>query len=141
MNAAAADGRWIYTLFSGTDEKWHNKLRRPINWIFTPSAAASYEPIVDKSIMILLQEIRRRCRDQDSPDDGILDLSQWFLYYAFDVMGDLTYNRRFGFLESGRDMEDMISYVQNFLSYGFYVSLRFYNYFAVGSLIQSAGCA
>ena len=125
VNAATANGRYVYTLFSSIDEIWHGNLRKSINWIFTPSAAASYEPIVDNTLRLFLQEINRRFADRDGPD-GVIDFSQWFLYFTFDVMGDLTYSRRYGFLESGRDVDGIISYVQNFLSYGFFVSGFFF---------------
>ena len=135
VNAATANGRYVYTLFSSIDEIWHGNLRKSINWIFTPRAAASYEPIVDNTLRIFLQEINRRFADRDGPD-GVIDFSRWFLYFTFDVMGDLTYSRRYGFLESGRDVDGIISYVQNFLSYGFFVSGFFFLCLAVSDLLR-----
>ena len=54
--------------------------------------------------------------------DGVVDLSKWLLYFAFDVMGNLTYSVKHGFIESGQDVGGIIAYVQDFLSYGFFVS-------------------
>ena len=37
-----------------------------------------------------------------------------FSIFAYDFMGDLTYSKRCGFLESGKDVNGIISYVQSF---------------------------
>ena len=120
VSAAATNGKYIYTLFSSIDENWHDKLRKSVKWIFTPTAAASYEPIVDNTLTLFQQVINKRFANE--PGGGVLDLPQWALYFTFDVMGDLTYSRRYGFLEEARDKDGIIALMRRFLAYGFYVS-------------------
>ena len=120
VSAAAANGKYVYTMFSSRDEDWHDKLRKSVNWIFTPSAAASYEPIVDNTLRVLHRVIHRRFAS--NPNGGVLDLAEWSLYFTLDVMGDLTYNRRYGFLEKGEDVDGFIALMRRFLAYGLFVS-------------------
>ena len=39
-------------------------------------------------------------------------------------MGDLTYSRRTGFIEHGKDANGIIEFVKTFLGYGLIVSLK-----------------
>jgi len=43
--------------------------------------------------------------------------SQWLQYFAFDVIGDLTWSKRLGFVEEDRDVDGIIGFIQRFLSY------------------------
>ena len=60
--------------------------------------------------------------------EGSLKLDAYLLYFAFDVMGDLTYSRRTGFIESGKDAYGIIGFVKTFLGYGLIVGTIFLNY-------------
>ncbi len=43
-------------LFSSGDIPWHNALRRAVNPYFTATAAVSYEPLIDKTINVFLEQ-------------------------------------------------------------------------------------
>lgn len=120
MNAAVGKGQVAHTLFSSPDQTWHNNLRRSIGASFTLNSAVTYEPLIESTISAFLKELDDRFAGKEG-GDGIVDLHAWLLYFAFDVMGDLTYSARHGFLEQGKDMFSIITYVKDFLSYGFLV--------------------
>ncbi|KAF5562345.1 hypothetical protein FNAPI_3241 [Fusarium napiforme] len=42
-----------------------------------------------------------------------LDLAHWLQWYAFDVIGSITFQRRFGFLERRHDVDEMISKIND----------------------------
>ena len=44
-------------------------------------------------------------------------LDEWFTYFAFDVVGELTFSKDFGFLEAGRDIGQAIATNGLMLSY------------------------
>lgn len=46
--------------------------------------------------------------------EGVIDLYTSLLHFAFDVIGDLTYCTRHGFIESGKDLNGIIEYVVAF---------------------------
>lgn len=126
VNAAVGKGQVAHTLFSNPDQTWHNNLRRSIGASFTSNSAVKYEPLIESTISAFLKELDERFAGK-ADGDGILDFHTWLLYFTFDVMGDLTYSVRHGFLEQGKDMHGIIAYVKAFLSYGFIVGLiRFF---------------
>ncbi|RSL51504.1 hypothetical protein CEP54_011364 [Fusarium duplospermum] len=67
-----AKGRPLFTLFTSTDTKFHAKLRRSV------SSAYAMSTLVDM-----------RFKDQQEP----CDFGKWLQFYAFDVIGELTYSK------------------------------------------------
>ena len=122
---AVAKGEPAQTLFSSGDIPWHNALRKAINPFFTATASVGYEHIIDKTIDVLLEQWDTRFAGKEGPQ-GVIDLADWLLYFSFDVMGNLTYGSRHGFMESGRDSQGVIAYVQNFAVYGSVVRTSIY---------------
>ena len=121
VGAPSGGGRYIYTLFSGTDVRWHDRLRKSVNWIFTPQAVSSYEMLVDQTLVLFLKELGNRFTAEKNGGGGkrrTFDLSEWFAYFTFDFIGDLTYNRRYGFLAEGRDVDGIIGSLTGYLTYG-----------------------
>ena len=45
--------------------------------------------------------------------DHPINLGEWLQFYAFDVIGAISFNRRFGFLEERRDVGHMIAGLDN----------------------------
>ena len=120
MQAAVAKGESAQTLFSSGDISWHNALRRAINPFFTATSAVGYEGLIDKTIGVFLEQWDTRFAGKEGPE-GIVDLASWLLYFSFDVIGELTYGSRHGFMESGRDSQGIISLLQKFGTYGWVV--------------------
>lgn len=48
----------------------------------------------------------------------IVDLGIWLQWYAFDVIGAITFRRKFGFMEERRDIHDIIAGIEGGLWYG-----------------------
>ena len=44
-------------------------------------------------------------------------MSLWMRKYAFDVIGELTYSSKHGFLESGEDIDGIIAYLTQYMDY------------------------
>jgi hypothetical protein len=47
-----------------------------------------------------------------------IDLGVWLQWYAFDVIGAITFQQRFGFMEQRKDVRDMIAGLEFGLWYG-----------------------
>ena len=43
------------------------------------------------------------------------DLAEWLQYFAFEVMGTMTFSKRYGFLETGQDVNGMLATIWNFM--------------------------
>ena len=67
-----------------------------------------------------MEQLNARFAGKKGPE-GNFDLGTWMLYFTFDVIGELTYGARHGFMEEGKDSQGLIPYVQDFLVYGYIV--------------------
>lgn len=70
------------------------------------------EPFVDRVLEVLFQQLDARFVEPEKT----CDFADWLQYFAFDVMGTLTFSRRYGFLEKGIDVNDMLAAIWNFMS-------------------------
>ncbi|KAF2757815.1 benzoate 4-monooxygenase cytochrome-like protein P450 [Pseudovirgaria hyperparasitica] len=113
VQQATSKGRRLPSLFSTTDEDYHAKYRRCVNSAFAMSSLVSYEPLVNSTLTIFLDQTERlyvqtnRC----------CNFSQWLQFFAFDVIGDLTWSKRLGFVEKNEDVDGVIAFLFRFLSY------------------------
>ncbi|KAK1499348.1 hypothetical protein CCUS01_00072 [Colletotrichum cuscutae] len=78
------------------DRAVHGLMRRKVASMYSMSTIKSYEPYVDSCIALLLKRF-----DEFAESGETFDLQQWMQCYAFDVIGEITFGRRVGFLESG----------------------------------------
>ena len=111
--AAVVKGRCSPTLFSSTDQQFHNTLRRHVNNAFSLTSVLAYESGVDETIQVLLQQLRTRFARTGIP----FDLQPWMHYYALDVVGQVVYSSRYGYLETGTDFEGTMRQMQDNLDY------------------------
>jgi hypothetical protein len=87
------------------------------------SSLVQFEPLVDSAIREFLTQLRKRYADK-SEDEKVLDFGEWLQYFAFDVICELTYSKRMGFIERGGDVESIIGNLQWILNYAAVVSSR-----------------
>ena len=122
VNAAVSKGKCAHTLFSSTDPTWHKNVRRAMNPFFTRTAVLTYEPFVERTIQAFLTEIDHRFADKGG-SQGVIDFHTWLSFFTFDVISDLTYSKRHGFISQAKDIHGIIAWVADFVQYGFVVSL------------------
>ncbi|KAM0486999.1 hypothetical protein ACHAPX_000266 [Trichoderma viride] len=67
---------------------------------------------VDGCTKILLDKLREFAHKQE-----VVDIGPWLQWYAFDVIGAITFSQRFGCLESGSDVGGLISGIEDTLKY------------------------
>ncbi|KAK4552245.1 hypothetical protein LTR86_010599 [Recurvomyces mirabilis] len=114
--AATARGKTTPSLFSSVDAEWHDNLRKAIQPAFNLSALVQYEPFVDSTIRSLLSQLGSRYADR-SGGASVCKLQQWMHWYAFDVVGELTYSKPFGFMETASDVDGIIRKAHLYLVY------------------------
>lgn len=117
-----AKGVPLKTLFTSTDEAFHAKLRRAVNNAYAMSSLVQFEPLVDSTTLEFLSQLKRRYANK-SGHSGIVDFGKWLQFYAFDVICELTYSKRLGFLDLGEDIENIISNLEWMLNYAAVVSI------------------
>lgn len=98
--------------FNIQDEKLHKQLRNPIAPIFSLSSIIAYERFVDEVTELLLQQLDQRF----VVSHETFDLGDWLEFFAFDVMGTMTFSKRYGFLENGKDDKMLMEAIWNSLT-------------------------
>ncbi|KAH7410197.1 pisatin demethylase [Phaeosphaeria sp. MPI-PUGE-AT-0046c] len=116
VQQALAKGVPLKTLFTTTDEAFHAKLRRAVNNAYAMSSLVQFEPLVDSAIHEFLAQLRSRYT-AESGNEKVVDFGKWLQFFAFDVICELTYSKRMGFMERGNDVESIISNLQWVLNY------------------------
>lgn len=67
------------------------------------SSLLSYEKFVDDATDVFWGRLSEVASSGET-----INMGQWFQYYAFDVIGAITYGRRFGYLDECKDCGDTI---------------------------------
>ncbi|KAM0697897.1 hypothetical protein Q7P36_002751 [Cladosporium allicinum] len=91
----------IDSMFTARDPTIHKSLKTPVASLFAMSNMRNYEPYVDECTQLFSDAMR-------DLEGQTVDLAVWLQWYAFDVVAGLTFQRRFGFLEQRKDVNDMI---------------------------------
>lgn len=113
VQMAVANGHRLPSLFSTTSESFHAQLRRCVNSAFSMSNMIQYEPFVDSTTELFVSQTDKLYA---STGDAC-NFSRWLQFYAFDVIGDMTYSKRHGFLEENKDIDGIIDYIGNLFNY------------------------
>ncbi|KAF9893111.1 hypothetical protein FE257_012522 [Aspergillus nanangensis] len=107
-----AKGKPTQTLFTTLDEDFHAAIKRPVSSAFSMSTLTEFEPFVDNIIHLLFSRL-----DEFAAGQKICDIGIWLQYYAFDVIGELTFSKTLGFLEQGKDIDGIIASLEKTLDY------------------------
>ncbi|KAF2008693.1 cytochrome P450 oxidoreductase [Aaosphaeria arxii CBS 175.79] len=108
--------RW--TLFPEQNMKRHAETRKRFQNLYSMSSLLSYEGYVDDCIDIFINKLKQFARSGQ-----VVDLVHWFQCYAFDVMGEITYSERFGFLDNGDDIEGTMAALDRSMLYSTLVGI------------------
>lgn len=113
VQQAVAKGVRLQSLFSTTWEDYHARYRRCVNGAFSMSQLVSYEPLVDSTTDAYI----KRTDELFCQQDQRCNFNQWLQFYAFDVIGELTWSKRLGYIERNVDVDGVVQFIGDFLSY------------------------
>ncbi|KAF2850009.1 pisatin demethylase [Plenodomus tracheiphilus IPT5] len=116
VQQTVAKGQKLETMFSTTNETFHARLRRAVGNAYAMSTLVQFEPLVDSTITALLKQLDERFVDR-ADEAGICNFGVWLQYFAFDVIGELTFSKRLGFLDRGEDVDGIIGALERLLDY------------------------
>ena len=71
----------------------------------------AFEPIIDEVLACFAKNVDKRYLQHGT----IFDLGKWLQYYAFDVMGTLTFSKRYSFLDEGEDVGGMLGAIYTYM--------------------------
>ena len=107
------NGRRAASLVAMTNESDHARTKRAIANAYALSTLVEFEVLVDSTIRVFLEVLGRRFAQTGQ----VCDLGKYLQYFAFDVIGELTFSKRLGFLEQGQDVDNIISAIGANFSY------------------------
>ncbi|KAL8766518.1 MAG: hypothetical protein Q9209_006734 [Squamulea sp. 1 TL-2023] len=99
-----AKGAAMPGLFNTQDENLHRVLKKPIANIYSMSNLVSFEPYVNSTMSVFFKELDERF----AKPGRVCDLGVWLQRFAFDVIGEITFSRRLGFLEGAQDVDGIM---------------------------------
>ena len=90
---------------------------RCINGAFSMTSLIQYEPSVDRIIRAFLSQTERLYASTPGKSGNECDFAKWLQYYAFDVIGAITYSKAHGFVDRNEDVDGMVKYLAGFFDY------------------------
>lgn len=99
-------------IFTEVREHVHAQKKKVANVPYSMAAMQKLGPFIDDTIELLAGRLEALA-DSGGRGGGRADLGAWLHYFAFDVLGEVAFGRRFGFLEEGRDVEGAIRVIDN----------------------------
>ncbi|KAM5344512.1 hypothetical protein ACJ41O_013048 [Fusarium nematophilum] len=112
IQAVRYEKKPLLNLFATRDEAYHRRIKRPIAHTYSTAALTALEPKIDQVSKLLMQKLK----DFERKDQS-LDLGEWLQWYAFDVIGNLTFSQTLGFIEESRDVDNVIRSIGSFFVY------------------------
>ncbi len=82
------------------------------------TSLVSYEPYVDACSSLFTRQLQSLASKQTTVNFG-----RWLQFYAFDVIGEITFGNRFGFLEAGDDLDGVFKGIEERTAYSTYVGI------------------
>ncbi|KAL4915852.1 putative benzoate 4-monooxygenase cytochrome P450 [Aspergillus aurantiobrunneus] len=106
-------GKILPGLFATQNEDIHRMLKKPIASIYSMSNLVTFEPLVDKTIHCFFTQLDNRFANANRA----LDFGVWLQMFAFDVIGEITFSQRLGFLEKGQDIDNIMGDIWKYFQY------------------------
>ncbi|KAI1385750.1 cytochrome P450 [Hypoxylon trugodes] len=97
-------GERIPDVFATRDEDLHRRMRRPVANLYSVTNLLSFEEHIDSTINFFFSRLDELFANQARDSN----LSEWMQLFAFDVLSEVTFSRRLGFLEKGGDIENLM---------------------------------
>ncbi|KEF58699.1 uncharacterized protein A1O9_06625 [Exophiala aquamarina CBS 119918] len=119
--------------FSALPNALHKRLVRFTAAAFSMTSIVELEPLVDSSVEFFVRRIK-----EIGFNDTPMNMVEWFQWYAFDVIGELTFSTRYGFMEEAKDVGDSTKILDMFQAYVSFVGQAFsYHWLLLGSPLFS----
>jgi hypothetical protein len=109
----------VQTIFATQDASVHRALRKPIANLYSMSTLVSFESHVN----LTMAHFFDRLDTLFVGPGAVCDLGVWLQFFAWDVIGNLTFSKPLGFLESGSDVGGITANIMSYFNHTAPVSL------------------
>ncbi|CVL12361.1 related to pisatin demethylase cytochrome P450 [Fusarium proliferatum] len=99
-------------LFSTRDTVYHREQKKKVAHAYSLTSLLGSEEAMDSCTELFTSRLDEWVMTQKP-----IDLGAWLQYYAFDVVGEVTFAQKLGFLETGGDVDGMMETIEGILFY------------------------
>lgn len=106
--------------FSAINPVEHKRMKRNVAPTYSMSALLEMEPLVDSNLTLFLQRLDEAAISPKTPANERgppTDLAQWLAWLAADIIGEMSFSRRLGFLDTMSDVGNFFKTVDSFIAY------------------------
>ncbi|KAF7933325.1 hypothetical protein BELL_0129g00150 [Botrytis elliptica] len=106
------------SLFTELNPHTHSVQRRKVANYYSMSSMVGYEGHVDNCSELLSRHFEKSAISGD-----FVNMQHWLQCYAFDVIGEITFGQRFGFLDMGEDKDGVFEAIDKGGQYSTFVGI------------------
>lgn len=110
-------GEILQSLFGTQDQEYHARLRRAVSNAFSMSSIVQYEARVSETAKVFLDRTEQLYATSSTGPPARCDFKLWLQFFAFDVITEVTYSKRVGFIDECRDVEGIIDWLDRIFQY------------------------
>ena len=89
-------------MFTARDPQHHKVLRSATAQVYSMTNLRNYEAHVDECTELFLGILKKH-------EGQTMDVTEYIHWYAFDVIAAITFQKRLGFLDHGKDMLGLVA--------------------------------
>jgi cytochrome P450 len=105
-------------LFSDINPHRHAIQRRKFSSFYSMTSLIAYGPAVNNCISLISSRFAELANAE-----RVVNLHHYLQCYAFDVIGEITFGKRFGFLDLGEDKEGLFKAIDQRNAYGTFTGI------------------
>lgn len=106
-----------YDVFSDPTIAGHAATKRLLSSSYSMSAVNELDAFVQRPIDRLLSRF-----DEFAQSKRSMNLADWLQWFAFDVIGEVSFSKQFGFLDAGRDVDNTLKAIDETLWSGIIIA-------------------
>lgn len=116
VNDTKVGGNIIKNVFSTRSNVDHTQKRSLLTSLYKMSTLLQSEELIDTAISAFCKKLDEEFID--SPNENkVCKIDEWLLFFAWDVIGYLTFSKPMGFMDKGRDYSGLLSISDKALDY------------------------
>ncbi|KAF9888983.1 hypothetical protein FE257_008153 [Aspergillus nanangensis] len=106
-------GEILQSLFGTQDQGYHGRLRKFVSSAFSMGSIVQYEARVNETARVFLE----KTEELYAKTGARVDMKLWLQFFAFDVITEVTYGKRVGFVDNVEDVEGIIAWLDRIFKY------------------------
>ncbi|KAI8271935.1 hypothetical protein K4K56_002839 [Colletotrichum sp. SAR 10_98] len=104
-SSSIINGKITYHMFSETNNVEHARMKRPVVRHYSVPSVLAMEPHMDRCIDEFCDHLQKRFADTWEA----CVFGDWLAFFAWDFLGAVTFSKKFGYMDAGRDFDGTLA--------------------------------